>query len=226
MHRADGDILVFLIAFGLAGCAHPKASVPASVSAQQEPVSTVTLTQVELQRSVLTSLEIIWPQVLDGPVSGEVSYSLTIDPSGSVTDVQPTMMEFERSNDSVARQVMRWKFKPLVVNGMPVEARVIWNFHADTRAYGPATPLTDAAVRRLASNMAEPHFPEGVTAGTTCSYRVAIDSDGYLIEAIADSCPGPLVIPALQALQASHFNPIIQNGQPRPYRGEIIFRAP
>jgi hypothetical protein len=34
-------------------------------------------------------------------------------------------------------------------DGVRVQAEAILNFHFDTRAYGPAKPLTDAEVRKL-----------------------------------------------------------------------------
>lgn len=226
MNRQQFLIGVFIsVALSVSGCARPKAQAPAPVAPQEE-TRTVTFSQAELQNLALTPTEIIWPQVLDGPLSGEVSYRLTVDTSGNVTDVQPMTMDFERSNDSVARQVMRWKFKPLVQNGSPVQAQVVWTFHADTRAYGPAMPLTETEVRKLATNTVDPDYPSGTSPGTACSLRIAVDSDGYLIEVIEGPCPRDLVIPCLDAIRKWHFSPITKNGQPLPYRAEVTFRAP
>lgn len=189
-------------------------------------IRSLDLTQNELQKYAVQPLQIIWPQVLDGATSGEASYYVSIDRSGSVREVLPVSVTVERADDSARRQIMRWKFKPILVDGTPVQAGALLNFHFDTRAYGPAVPLTDGEVRRLASNVVQPEFPAGVAAGVTCSYRIAVDSEGYLIEAIADGCPSKLDIPALKAIQKWHFSPILEDGQPRPYRAEVTFRAP
>ncbi|MGC1105374.1 MAG: energy transducer TonB [Candidatus Acidiferrales bacterium] len=186
----------------------------------------MTFSQDEFQPLALRPLEIIWPQVLDGPISGEASYRLTIDSSGSVSDVEPLTIAVERSNDSVSRQVMRWKFKPPEQNGAPVQAEVVWTFDFNTRAYGPSAPLTEAEARNLATGAVDPDYPPGIASGTACSLRIAVDSDGYLIEVIEDACPRELASPCLDAIRKWHFSPILENGEPRPYRASITFRAP
>lgn len=218
-------IAVASLALLSVGCAHKKAAAPASAAPQPE-ARTVTFSQGELQPLALQPLEIIWPQVLDGPISGEALYRLTVDATGIVTDVQPLTIAVERSNDSVIRQIMRWKFKPLTQDGVPVQAEVVWAFHFNTRAFGPSEPLTEAEARKLATKVVDPGFPPGTPSGTTCSMRIAVDSDGYLIEVIEGSCPRELAIPCLHAVQAWQFTPVLESGQPRPYRSEITFRVP
>jgi hypothetical protein len=193
---------------------------------KRDQIQTADLTQAELQASALQPLEIIWPQVLDGETSGDTSYYVSIDRSGQVREILPASVAVERADDSARRQIMKWKFRPILRDGVPVQADSLLNFHFDTRAYGPAEPLTDSEVRKLAKKIVEPLFPAGATSGASCSYRVAVDSEGYLIEAIANGCARDLSIPALKALQSWTFSPIIQDGQPRPYRGEVTFRAP
>lgn len=219
-------IAVASLAISVAGCARQKAAVPVSAAPQSE-ARTVMFSQDELQPLALQPLEIIWPQVLDGPIRGDALYRLTLDSTGSVTDVQPLTIAVERSNDSVIRQIMRWKFKPLTQDGVPVRAEVVWTFHFNTRAYGPSAPLPESEARKLATKIVDPSFPPGTPSGETCSMRIAVDSDGYLIEVIGDVCPGDaLYIPSLHAIQSWQFKPVLENGERRPYRSEITFRAP
>lgn len=218
------------VVFLSAGCARPKAVAPATAPSEQE-THPLTIDQDMFQKSAITPLEIIWPQVLDGPTSGDALYQLTIDQAGNVTDVRPLTAAVERSNDSVIRQIMRWKFKPAFrfSNGKLVTApvEVFWIFHFNTRAYGPIEPLPESDARRLATKIVDPNFPPGTPSGETCSMRIAVDSDGYLIEVIGDVCPGDgLYIPSLHAIQSWQFKPVLENGQPRPYRSEITFRVP
>lgn len=219
-------IAVASLALLSAGCARRKAAVPASTTPRQE-IRTVALSQDDLEPLALRSLEIIWPQVLDGPLSGDALYRLTVDATGTVIDVQPVNMNVERSNDSVIRQVMRWKFKPPTQDGVPVQAEVVWTFHFNTRAFGPSEPLTEAEARKLAIKIVDPDYPPGTPSGETCSMRIAVDSDGYLIEVIGDVCrDGALYMPSLHAIQSWQFKPVLENGEPRPYRSEITFRTP
>jgi hypothetical protein len=215
-----------LLALPAAGCMRQKTVAPTASAPAQEQIQTVTIDENDLRQRALVPLQIIWPQVLDGPTTGQASYHLSMDSSGSVTDVQPLTIAVERSNDSVIRQIMRLKFKPLVKDGASVPAEGVLTFHFNTRGYGPAAPLTEAEVRRLATGIVDPDYPPGTASGTACSFRIAVDSDGYLIEVIFDDCPAKFSLPSLVAIRKWHFSPILEEGQPRPYRAEVTFRAP
>jgi len=194
---------------------------------KEKQIRSVVVSDSELRSLALESTEIIWPQVLeDNNTSGETSYYVSVDRSGQVREILPLSVTVERADDSARRQIMKWRFKPVVKDGVPVQAEAIVNFHFDTRGYGPRNPLTDAEVRRLATNTVDPQFPSGTASGATCNIRIAVDSDGKVIEQIAgDGTPG-LAIPCMQAIGKWQFSPFIEDGNPRPYRGEITFRAP
>lgn len=209
-----------------AGCMRQKAVAPATSAPTQEQIQSAVIGENDLRQRALLPLEIIWPQVLDGPTTRQASYRVSIDPSGNVTDVTPLTVAVERSNDSASRQIGRWKFKPLVKNGAPVQAQGVLTFHFNTRAYGPAVPLTETEARKLTTGTVDPDYPRGAAPGMACSLRIAVDSDGYLIEVIEDNCPRELSIPCLDAIRKWHFSPILEDGQRRPYRAEITFRAP
>jgi len=194
---------------------------------KEKQIRSAVVPEAELRSQALESTEIVWPQVLeDNQTSGEVSYYVSVDRSGQVREILPLSISVERADDSARRQIMKWKFKPLVKDGVPVQAEAILSFHFDTRAYGPRDPLTDADVRKLATNTVDPQFPPGTVSGATCNIRIAVDSEGKVIEQIAvDGTPG-LGIVCMQAIGKWHFSPTMEDGKPRPYRGEITFRAP
>ena len=199
--------------------------------AQPTPASreihTAIFSEAELRSQALQPLEIVWPQVLeDGNTSGDTSYYISTDRSGKVREVLPLSVSVERANDSARRQIMRWKFQPALKDGVPVQAEAVFNFHFDTRAYGPAAPLTDPEVRALASNTVDPVFPSGSTPGATCKVRFAVDSEGTVIESMSGGAPPELSATCMQALGKWRFSPIMIDGQPRPYRAELTFRVP
>jgi hypothetical protein len=96
----------------------------------------------------------------------------------------------------------------------------------NTRSYGPSEMLPDAEARKLSSNIVEPVFPAGTQSGSTCAIRVAVDSDGQVIERIAGDCVPGLYRLCSEALGKWKFNPIVQDAKSLPYRGEIVFRVP
>jgi hypothetical protein len=196
-------------------------------TAKEKRIHRVTLPQAELMGRAVENHAIIWPQPLDGATTGSASFYVSVDPSGQVREVVPVSTANERTNDSAIRQLMKWKFNPITKDGMPAQAESLLTFTLNARAFGPELPLSDAEVRKLASNIVEPEIaPGSFPSGATSTYRVAIDSDGRLIEAIAGEGPPKLSSAFYQAITHWKFNPLLQNGEPLPYRGEIIFRVP
>ena len=179
----------------------------------------------QLRKLATDSPDIIWPQVLDGAITGKASFYISIDPAGKLREVLPIKTDNERSNDSAIRQIERWKFLPAIKDGVPVQAEGILNFDLNTRAAGPKDVLSDAEVRKLASNMVDPVIPPGkVPPGTLYKLWIAVDSDGVVIEKIIADAPPGLFGQVDHALQQWRFKPIIKDGQPQPYRALLELR--
>lgn len=195
-----------------------------SPTSPEKQIRTVRLPEARLRSLAIGPTEIIWPQPLDGANWGAASFYISVDVSGHVREVIPLYTVNERTNDSAQRQLMTWRFKPALKDGYPAQAEGILRFTLNTRAWGPPYPLTDSEIRKLASNTVEPDVPAGAfPPGTVYTLRVAIDSDGKLIEAIAGQGPPALFLPCYKAVSKWRFRPILDHGSPRPYRGQIEF---
>lgn len=195
-------------------------------TARDKQIRSVVLAEAELRALSSQPVEVIWPQVLeDQNTQGRTSYYVSIDRTGKVREILPLSVAIERADDSARRQIMRWKFNPPTKDGVSVQAEGILTFNFDTRAYGPKAILTNEEARKLAENIVEPEFPPTATSGSTCTIRIAVDADGQVIEQIAIDCPG-ISQSCMNAIGKWHFSPIIENGQPQPYRAELTFRVP
>jgi hypothetical protein len=174
---------------------------------KEKQIRCVVLAEADLRALALQPTEIIWPQVLeDNKTSGETSYYVSVDRSGQVREILPLSISVERADDSARRQIMRWKFQPAMRDGVAVQAEAILNFHS--------------------TNMTEPVFPKGSPSGSPCSIRIAVDAEGEVIEQIAVEGSGKVSLACMTAIGKWQFSPILEEGKPRPYRGEISFRAP
>lgn len=194
---------------------------------KEKRIRAILIPEAELRGLALQPPEVIWPQVLDGATTGTASFDVSVDHSGQVREVLPVHTDNERSNDSARNQIMRWKFKPVVKDGSAVQVESLLTFALNTRAFGPPDPLSDAEVRKLASNIVDPVITPGTApSGTIYTLWAAIDSDGNVIEVIPAPGAPALFKPCYDAIKKWHFSPIIENGQPRPYRAEIKFQVP
>jgi hypothetical protein len=196
----------------------------ANETAPQQQFRFTTRSEMELRRAVLGTQEIIWPQPLDGGEKGAASFYVSIDRAGNVREVQPLYTVNERTNDSAVSQLMKWKYKPFTADGLPAQAEGVLTFTLNTRAWGPSSPLMDADARKLASNIVEPTVPAGAyPSGTVYTLWAAIDSEGKVIEVMAGDGPNELFGPCYDALRKWRFSPVMENGEPRPYRAQIAF---
>lgn len=187
----------------------------------------VTRSEQELLSAAVGSREIIWPQPLDGQQTGQASFYVSIDRAGNVREVQPLYTANERTNDSAVAQLMRWKFKPFADNGSPAQAEGVLTFTLNTREYGPAEPLRDAEARKLATGIVEPEVATGkYPPGTIYTLWIAVDTDGHVIEAMAGDGPHELWQPCYDAMRKWTFHPLMENGEPRPYRANLVFNIP
>jgi hypothetical protein len=199
-------------------------SEPTPVNRQ---IRSVMVPQAELHGPDTKAHEIIWPQVLDGNTTGTATFYISVDRTGRVREANAVRNDNMQSDDSALRQIMKWKFKPVMKDGAPVQAESLLSFALNTRAWGPPNPLSDAEVRKLATNVVEPVIPKGAfPAGAECTLRVAIDDEGKLIETIANGAAPGLCSLCEHAMYQWHFSPVLINGKPLPYRAEIKFRAP
>jgi hypothetical protein len=204
-----------------------KAFAISEATPKDKQIRSVILPESELRELALQPIEIIWPQVLeDNQTTGDTSYYVSVDRSGQVREVFPLSVAVERADDSARRQIMKLRFKPVIRDGVAVQGEAILSFHFNTRQYGPAVPLTNEEVRKLASHVIEPTFPSGATPGATYSLWVAVDDEGHVIEMIAGEGPHELSQTCFQAVGKWHFAPILQSGKPRPYRAQVTFRVP
>jgi len=198
----------------------PDPQIPGNV-----PIRIEELSQMKLLNLAVVKPTIIWPQTLDGAETGLATFYFSIDRDGLVREVHPVRTANERTNDSAIRQLMRWKFKPAMEDDRPVQAEGALTFSLNTRAFGPAQPLTDQQMRKMAETPVDPVLPFGtVPPGTTYTLRIAVDSDGQIIEQIPVAGPWQLFAPCDKALKSWHFKPVMENGQPRPYRGLLEFK--
>ncbi len=201
-------------------------AIPSPTPREQRIVS-ATLQELELRSLAVETPQIIWPQALDGAETGKASFYVAIDTKGKLREILPVATCNERTNDSAIRHLKSWKFRPAMKDGTPVQAEGILTFDVNTRAWGPAKPLTDTEMRHMASNVTEPVVPAGAfPPNSVFKLWVAVDIDGGVLEKIVADGPPKLWGPCDAALRQWQFRPIMENGQPRPYRGLVEFHIP
>lgn len=191
------------------------------------------LKSVAVSTSVLNGMSlqnppVAWPPVRSGKTSGALSMYVSIDRTGRVRETFPLNSDNAGLDDVVRRQVEKWRFKPAVSNGVPVQVEGILTFAFGTKIENPIPVLSDAEARKLATNRVEPRFPPGTAAsGTAVTISVSIDKDGKLLGAgNPNNAPTSLFMAVYLAVRQWRFQPYLRDGKADVYSADITFRVP
>jgi len=183
--------------------------------------------QTILRSAAVRAPNIIWPSVRDGKTSGAMSMYVSVDREGRVRETWPLNSDNARLDDAARAQVMKWRFRPIVQNGVPVQAESIFTLAFSTKIVDPVPTLSDAEARKLVQEIIEPSFtPDAAKPGTTFIVPIHVGADGKLISLENKRIPDSLFFPAYHALEKWRFKPYIHNGKPDEFKADITFRVP
>lgn len=82
-------------------------------------------------------VEVIRPHLRGAPNGLQIKVLVTVDSLGRVKSAEIDSSNAERLNDQILTAVKRWRFRPAIVNGKPMERKVIIPFVNTI----PGTPL-------------------------------------------------------------------------------------
>lgn len=178
---------------------------------------------------LLTTPEIVWLPVRDGKTNGTFSLVVSVDKEGHVRETWPLNSDNPFPQDQARKAVSEWRFKPLMMEGVPVQMESVLTFAFQTRIGDPIPVLSDDEGRKLAIETAEPFFVETKkpAAGTQFTVRVAVNEEGQVIGLKNINNLGmALLVPANVALHKWRFRPYIHDGKPDRFDTDITFKVP
>jgi hypothetical protein len=106
----------------------------------------VSVPEASLQLDTQVSAPLTWPVVHNFPASGVMAVNVKLDREGAVREVG-TILSSNFVLTGVAReQILKWKFKPYLVEGVPVQVNTTLAIHFDAKmellgASGHALPV-------------------------------------------------------------------------------------
>ena len=180
--------------------------------------------QVVANGLALNTPSIQWPTVRNRKTQGTLSIYISADTSGRVREAWPLNSANAGLDDAVRNQVKNWRFKPVAVEGVPVQIETILTFAFDTKVANPIPLLTNEEARALAMNVVE---AEGLPPGATATLRVSVDEKGNIIGvANPHELGNELFGPAYGALSQWRFRPYVRDGKPDRFDANITFVGP
>jgi hypothetical protein len=86
------------------------------------PLRTVLVDETTLRKNLLPEEPIAWPPLQDGALAGNVTTNVVVDREGKVRELGSIVSENSGINEAGRQRILAMRFKPFVVNGIPVQA--------------------------------------------------------------------------------------------------------
>lgn len=170
-----------------------------------------------------------WPPIHEGKTEGNMIVHVVTDRTGQVREANKHNSDTPAVEDFGVQQALKYKFKPLLVNDVPVQMETPLVLHFSTKI-GDALPVItgdDIAMYASGCNY-HPILPVGLLpSGTTFKIRVSVNEQGKNTgESFPQNVPWEVVQKA--GLEPMHctFKPYLVNGQPWYHHIDFVFTAP
>src|SRR4051812_7228959 len=100
----------------------------------EKRVQSVVVSQQTIESFVIGPPEIVWPPVGSGKTAGLLSMYVSLDRKGNVREAYPLNSDNAGLQDAARDQLLKWKLKPIVVDGISVQAESALSFRFGTQA--------------------------------------------------------------------------------------------
>jgi hypothetical protein len=165
-----------------------------------------------------------WPTVREGKTEGYMIVYARTDRTGQVRETAKHNSDQPGLESFGMEQALRYKFKPLMVNGAPVQMEMPLVLHFVSKVADPLPVLRGAElVKQISGCDAKLISPTSSTKGITPT-RISVNEDGKL----TGEGYGSQVDPGLPAVLITgmlfqcHFAPLVRNGVVTYYHGDLL----
>lgn len=170
-----------------------------------------------------------WPPVREGKTEGNMIVHVVTDRTGQVREAYKHNSDNPGTEDFGVQQAMRYKFKPLIVDGAAVQMETPLVLHFSTTQGTPLPVVTGGDFDKYASGCGyDPVLPKGLLpSGTTFKIRVSVNEQGKDTgEVFPNGIPWKAIQKAKLRPMNCHFKQYLIDGTPWYYHIDFEFRAP
>src|SRR5215471_345028 len=191
-----------------------------------ERIRTVRIDEELVRKMATGSTEIDSPSTGEGRTTGGCAVYISADRQGRVREAWPGGCDNAGLEDPLRDQVKRWKLKPAVVGGLPVQINslVTFTFHSVLDPSKALPTLSDEEVRHLAFHTVDPVFPPGTASKVTqVTLNISLDETGKLTGAgPGEGTPTDLFLAAYAAVTQWRFRPYLLNGRAQYVHATLV----
>jgi hypothetical protein len=173
--------------------------------------------------------KIDWPPIREGKTEGNMIVHVVTDRTGQVREAYKHNSDTPGLEDFGRLQALKYKFKPLLVNGVPEQMETPLVLHFKTQIGDPLPVVTGNDIEKYASGCHyNPVLPPGLLpSGTTFKIRVSVTEDGKDAGIIfPPDIPWTVIQKTGLKDHDCHFQPYMINGQRWYHHIDFVFTAP
>jgi hypothetical protein len=170
-----------------------------------------------------------WPPIREGKTEGNMIVHVLTDRTGQVREAYKHNSDTPGVEDFGTLQAKKYKFRPLLVNGVPVQMETPLVIHFKTQMGDPLPVITGKDIDKVATGCGyDPVLPKGLLpSGTTFKIRVSVNEKGKNTgEGFPSGIPWSVIQKAKLNTMNCRFKPYLINGQAWYYHIDFEFTAP
>jgi hypothetical protein len=137
------------------------------------PLRTMLMDEISLRKNLLPMEPVPWPPLQDGPLEGNVTSQIVVDREGKVRDMGTLISENSTVNEAGRRAVLALRFKPFLVDGVPVQ--VVSQFTISFKTVRPSGTESFDTARAYFEHGRHIGFP-AFGNGTACVLRAEFEA--------------------------------------------------
>jgi hypothetical protein len=166
-----------------------------------------------------------WPTVREGKTEGYMIVYARTDRTGQVRETAKHNSDQPGLESFGMEQALRYKFKPLLVNGEAVQMEMPLVLHFATKIGDPIPELNDSQTRKIITGCSLPReISDPASSGQQIVIQFQVQDDGGLMTLGASDRKIP--IPVLyQQFRGCHFGIYKQNGVATAYHANLTVTA-
>jgi len=173
------------------------------------------------------SPKIDWPAVREGKTEGYMIVYARTDRTGQVRETAKHNSDQPGLEDFGMQQALRYKFKPLIINGVAVQMETPLVLHFTSKIANQLPFLRGQELLKQISGCNAKLVSEIPKSGRVTPTSIAVNEEGKLTgegygPQVDAGLPAVLVTPVLAMGLDCHFAPLVRNGIGTYYHGALL----
>ena len=191
------------------------------VTLPDQRISTAFVSTLKEESMVEKAPEIQWPSVREDKTEGYMIVYARTDRTGQVRETSKHNSDKPGLESFGMEQALKYKFKPLIVNGAAQQMEMPLVLHFTSHTESPLPILTVGQMKKQMGDCRVGSLPLNTPRGTVVTLRVSVNEKGEFAGLEAVSTSGTNWLPATLPLRSCHFAPYVVNGKPTYYKGDV-----